>query len=154
VDKTWENFKVHFAASHRQHNQIQGVSSTNAGYHTSNAAVGQTEEHMAEAIIGASSNLVTATATDRGVVAILTEANSRLAKQLENRSKKLKDIKTILKNERAERKGQITLTLPKKIIVGLMGTRWTIAIQASATIIPSMVTSAKPLRQTTRGGGC
>jgi hypothetical protein len=58
--------------------------------------------------IGALANLATTKATDRGVVATLTEANSRLAKQLENHSNELKDIKALLKKERAERKGQIT----------------------------------------------
>jgi hypothetical protein len=63
---------------------------------------------MAEATIGALANLATATVNDRGVVATLTEANSRLAKQLEDRSNELKDIKALLKNERADRKGQRT----------------------------------------------
>jgi hypothetical protein len=42
------------------------------------------------------------------VIENLTEANSLLAKQLEDRSYELKDIKALLKKERAERKGQIT----------------------------------------------
>jgi hypothetical protein len=42
------------------------------------------------------------------VVAALIEANFRLAKQLEDRSKKLKEIKALLENERADRKGQRT----------------------------------------------
>jgi hypothetical protein len=63
---------------------------------------------MAEETIGALANLATATATDRGVVAPLTEANSSLAKQLQDRSNELKDIKALLKKERAERKGQKT----------------------------------------------
>jgi hypothetical protein len=50
--------------------------------------------------------MATATATDSGVVATLTEANSRLAKQLEDNSNELKDIKALLKKERAEIKGQ------------------------------------------------
>jgi hypothetical protein len=61
---------------------------------------------MAEPTIGAFSNLASATATDRGVVATLTEANLRLEKQLEDRSNELKEIKALLKKERAERKGQ------------------------------------------------
>jgi hypothetical protein len=101
ADKTWANFKVHFAAAHCQHKQIKGGSAANSGYHATNAAVGQTEDQMAEATIGALVNLETATATDRGVVATLTEANSRLAKQLEDRSNELKDIKALLKKERA-----------------------------------------------------
>jgi hypothetical protein len=111
ADKTWANFKVHFAAAHRQHEQMQGGSAVNAGYHaenSANSAVGQTEYQMAEATIGALANLENATATDRGVVATLTEANSRFTKQLEDRSNELKDSKSLLKKEISERKGQIT----------------------------------------------
>jgi hypothetical protein len=50
-----------------------------------------------EATIGALANMETTTATDRGVVATLTEANSRLTKQLEDRSNDLKDIKALFK---------------------------------------------------------
>jgi hypothetical protein len=64
---------------------------------------------MDEATIDTLANLATSTATDRGVVATITEANSRLARQLEDRSNELKEIKALLKNERAARKGQITL---------------------------------------------
>jgi hypothetical protein len=39
---------------------------------------------------------------DRGVVAQLSEANSRLAKQLEDNATALKEIKALLKKERAE----------------------------------------------------
>jgi hypothetical protein len=41
-----------------------------------------TDEDLAGAAIHAFSNLTTATAVDRGIVATLTEANSRLTKQL------------------------------------------------------------------------
>jgi hypothetical protein len=44
ADKTWANFKAHFAAAHRQHKQIQGESAATSGYHAANAAVGQTED--------------------------------------------------------------------------------------------------------------
>jgi hypothetical protein len=77
VEKTWAQFKTHFAAAHRQHKQIQGESAATSGYHAPKAAVSQTEEKMAEATIGALANLVTSTASDRGVVATLTEANAR-----------------------------------------------------------------------------
>jgi hypothetical protein len=62
VKKTWAHFKTHFAAAHRQHKQMQGEYAATSGYHTSNATVGQTEERMAEATIGALANLATATA--------------------------------------------------------------------------------------------
>jgi hypothetical protein len=107
-DKAWANFKVHFTAAHHQHKQTQGGPAANSGYHAANAAVGRTEDQMAEATIGALASNETSTATDRGVVATLTEANSRLAKQLEDRSNDLKDIKALLKKERGYRNGQRT----------------------------------------------
>jgi hypothetical protein len=45
---------------------------------------------MAEDTIGALADLAIATAADRGVVAALTQANSRLAKQLEDNSSELR----------------------------------------------------------------
>jgi hypothetical protein len=86
AEKTWAQFKSHFAAAHRQHKQMQGESAATAGYHSANTAVTQTEDQMAEATIGALENLATATAADRGVVAALTQVNSHLAKQLEDNS--------------------------------------------------------------------
>jgi hypothetical protein len=58
---------------------------------------------MAEATIGALSNLSTATAADSGVVETLTEANARLAKQLEDNSNELRELKALIKKERTER---------------------------------------------------
>jgi hypothetical protein len=81
IEKTWTQFKSHFAASHRRHKQMQGKSAATYGYHSDNAVVGQTEDQMAEATIGALANLATATAADRGVVATLAQANARLVKQ-------------------------------------------------------------------------
>jgi hypothetical protein len=80
VEKTWAQFKTHFAAAHRQHKQMQGECAATSGYHAANADVGRTEEQMAEETIGALANVVKATAANRGVVATLTEANARLAK--------------------------------------------------------------------------
>jgi hypothetical protein len=106
ADKTWAQFKAHFSAAHRQHKQMQGESSATAGYHSSKAAVRQTEDQMAEATIGALSNLATATAADRGVVATLTEANARLVKQLEDNSNEFLELKALIKKERFEKRGQ------------------------------------------------
>jgi hypothetical protein len=77
AEKTWTQFKSHFAAAHRQHKQMQGKSSSTAGYHSANAAMTHNEDQMAEATIGDLANLATVTAVDRGVVAALTQANSR-----------------------------------------------------------------------------
>jgi hypothetical protein len=97
--KTWAQFKAHFSAAHRQHKQMQGGSAATYGYHSKNAAVGQTEDQMAEATIIALANLATATAADRGVVATLTEENAHLAKQLEDNSNELWELKSLIKKE-------------------------------------------------------
>jgi hypothetical protein len=106
VEKPWTQFKSHFAAAHRQHKQMQGESAATAGYHYENAAVTHNEDQMAEATIGAIANMATATAADRGVVAALTQANSRLAKQLEDNSAELRELKALIKKERSEKRGQ------------------------------------------------
>jgi hypothetical protein len=105
ADKTWTQFKSHFASAYRQHKQIQVESAATAGYHSANADVTQNEDQMAEATIGALANLATATAADRGVVAALTEANSRLEKQLEDSSTELRELKALLNQERRDRRG-------------------------------------------------
>jgi hypothetical protein len=66
---------------------------------------------MAEATIGALSNLVTATATDRGVVAALAQANAHIAKQLEDNSNELRELKALIKKERTEKRGQHSFNL-------------------------------------------
>jgi hypothetical protein len=106
IKKTWTQFKSHFAAAHRQHNQMQGESAATAGYHSENAAFSHNEDHMAEATIGALTNIATATAADRSVVAALTQANSHLAKHLEDNSNELRELKALLKKERSEKRGQ------------------------------------------------
>jgi hypothetical protein len=101
-DKTWNNFKIHFAAAYLQHRQMQGE--TIGAQAFANSAVTQaSEDDLAEQALGAFANLATATAVDRNVVAQLTEANSRLAKQLEDNATSLKEVNALLKKERAER---------------------------------------------------
>jgi hypothetical protein len=69
-----------------------------------NSAVTQTsEDDLAEKALGAFANLATATYVDRGAVSQLTESNSSLAKQLEDNATALKEVKALLKKERAER---------------------------------------------------
>jgi hypothetical protein len=105
AERTWTHFKSHFAAAHRQHKQMQGESAATAGYHSANAAMTQNEYQMAEATIVALANMQTATAADRGVVAALTQANSRLAKQLEENSSELRELKALLNQERRDKRG-------------------------------------------------
>jgi hypothetical protein len=106
IEKTWTQFKSHFAAAHRQHKQMQGEYAATAGYHSANAAVSHNEDQMAEATIGALANLATATAADRVVVAALTQANARLVKQLEDNSNELRELNALIKKERTDKRGQ------------------------------------------------
>jgi hypothetical protein len=106
IKKTWTQFKSHFAAAHRQHKQMQGESAATAGYHFANAAVRHNEDQMAEATIGALSNLATATASDQGVMAAPTQANARLAKQLEDNSNELRELNALIKKECTKKRGQ------------------------------------------------
>jgi hypothetical protein len=76
---------------------MHGESAGSSGYHSANAAVGKTEDQMAEATIGALSNLATVTTSDSGVVAALTQANARLVKQLETNSNELRELKALVK---------------------------------------------------------
>jgi hypothetical protein len=105
AEKTWTHFKSHFAAAHRQHKQMQGETAAHAGFHSDNASMTKNEDHMAEATIGALANLATATAADRGVVAALTQANSRLVKQLEKSSSDLRELKALLNQEQRNKRG-------------------------------------------------
>jgi hypothetical protein len=111
ADKTWTHFKSHFAADHRQHTQMQGETAANAGYHSANTAMTQAEDQMAEATIGSLANMATATASDRGVVAALTQANSRLVKQLEENASELRELKALLHQERRDKRGPRSSTI-------------------------------------------
>jgi hypothetical protein len=95
AEKTWTHFKSHFASAHRQHKQMKGETAAHARFHSANAVMTHTEDHMAEATIGALENLATATAEDRGVVAGLTQANARLVKQLEETSSELRELRAL-----------------------------------------------------------
>jgi hypothetical protein len=93
---------------------MQGETAANAGYHSDNATMTQTEDQMAEATIGALENLATATATDRGVVTALTQANSCLVKQLEENASELRELKALLHQERRDKRGPRSSTIPKR----------------------------------------
>jgi hypothetical protein len=104
AEKPWTHFKSHFAADQRQHKQMKGETAAHSGFHSANAAMTQTEDHMAEATIGALANLATATAADRGGVTALAQANSCLVKQLEETSSELRELKALLHQERRDKR--------------------------------------------------
>jgi hypothetical protein len=122
AEKIWVNFKVHFAAAHRHHKQMQmqGESADNYGYHAANAAIFQTEYQLSKATIGELFNLATAPemSNERGVVATLTGENMRLSKQLEERSNVLKEVKALLKRSELKENGRENSTLLWKMIAG------------------------------------
>jgi hypothetical protein len=143
VEKTWTKLKYHFAAAHRQHRKMQGESAATAGYHSVNTAVTHNEDQMAEAAIGALSNLATATAADRGVVAALTQANARLAIQLEDNSNELWDLKALINKERSKSVANAASTPHLENTFGLM------AKKLVALTRVSLVNSRNPA---TKGG--
>jgi hypothetical protein len=82
---------------------MKGETASHAGFHSANAAMTRTEDHMAEATIGALANLAAATAADIGVVAALAQANARLVKQLEETSSELRELRALHHQERRDR---------------------------------------------------
>jgi hypothetical protein len=142
-DKTWNNFKIHFASAYRQHRQMQGE--TIGAQAFANSAVTQAnEDDLAEQALGAFVNLATATAVDRNVVAQLTEANSLLAKQLEDNATSLKEFKALLKKESAERASGGNTDRPPLVdhsppppitIAGHMDTKWHVLTQSKLACI-------------------
>jgi hypothetical protein len=105
AEKTWTHFKSHFSAAHRQHKQMQGETASRAGFHSANSTMTHNEDQMAEATIFALANLATATVSDRGVVAALTQANSRLVKQLEETASELRELRALFHQERRDKRG-------------------------------------------------
>jgi hypothetical protein len=79
----------------------------------------QNEDQMAEATIGALANLATATAEDRGVVADLTQANSRPVKQLEETTAELRELKALFHQEQRDKQ------VPRSFNVSASNKCWT-----------------------------
>jgi ribosome-associated translation inhibitor RaiA len=84
---------------------MHGETAAHVGFHSANAAMTQNEDQMTEATIGALANLATATASDRGMVAAPTQANSRLVKQLKEASSKLREKKAMFHQEPGDKRG-------------------------------------------------
>jgi hypothetical protein len=84
---------------------MQGRSAATAGCHSANAVVTQNEDQMDKATIGALTNLATATASDIGLVGALTQVSYCLAKQLEDNTSELRDLKDLLNQERRDKRG-------------------------------------------------
>jgi hypothetical protein len=70
------------------------------------------DEDLSGAAIDAFFNLATVTTVERDIVTTLTEANSRLTKQLEDSLKTLKEIRALLKKGRNDHSSRKTFAPP------------------------------------------
>jgi hypothetical protein len=121
---------------------MQGESVANSGYHSANPAMTQNGDHMAEATIDALANLATSTASDRGVVAALTQANSRLAKQLEENSSELRELKALLNQERRDKRR------PRSVNASSINYCWTHGYKVGKTHTSLTCNTPKPGHKT------
>jgi hypothetical protein len=79
AQRTWTNFKIHFAAAHREF-CLMNQNSQQSGFHSANMMI---EYHHYQGSADAISQLAVATALDRDTVATLTATNAKLTLQLE-----------------------------------------------------------------------
>jgi len=84
--KTFPNFKIHFAEAHRDYRE-----STNQSQHTFHAANVQETEEASQDTAQALANLASATAADRATVASLTAVNEQLITQVTDLQTKLNE---------------------------------------------------------------
>jgi hypothetical protein len=100
---------------------------------------------MAEATIGALTNLATATPADRGVVAALTQANARLTKQLEDNSAELWELRALLHKNDVRSVAKELLTHHKVITAGSMATKLEALARASPENSRNPAINRRPL---------
>jgi hypothetical protein len=99
--KTWAQFKLDFATTHREF-RLTNQTAQQSGFHSANMMIGQGRKETMQDTVNAIAQLATATASDRGTVATLTTTNAKLATQLEAAQAQiaqLKDEIAALKNK-------------------------------------------------------
>jgi hypothetical protein len=84
--------------AYHQNKQMQGESAATSGYDSADAAQ-PADDDIDEAPIYAFEHLATTNLADRGIVDTLTDANSCLAKQLEESAQALKEIRALPNKE-------------------------------------------------------
>jgi hypothetical protein len=80
--KTWAQFKIDFATTHREF-RLSNQTTQHSGFHSANMTIEQGRDGSMQDTAEAIAQLTTATASDRGTVATLTMTNAKLATQLE-----------------------------------------------------------------------
>jgi hypothetical protein len=80
--KKWAQFKIDFATAHREF-RLTNQTAQQSGFHSANMMIEQGRDESMQDTVDAITQLATATASDRGTVAILTTSYAKLANQLE-----------------------------------------------------------------------
>jgi uncharacterized protein YaaN involved in tellurite resistance len=79
AQKSWTNFKIHFAAAHREFLSTNQTAQQ-SGFHSANMVI---EDHRYQGTADAIAQLAVATSAYCETVAILTDTNAKLTLQLE-----------------------------------------------------------------------
>jgi hypothetical protein len=80
--KTWAQFKIDFATAHREF-RLTNQTAQQSGFHSTNMMIEQIRDDSMQETAESIAQLATATASDRGTVAMLATTNAKLANQLE-----------------------------------------------------------------------
>jgi hypothetical protein len=92
ADKTWMQFNLEFAAAHREF-LLTSQTAQQSGFHIANMMIEQGQIEEMQGTVNAISQLATAMAPDRGMVAMLTATNDKLSYQLEASQAYIKTLK-------------------------------------------------------------
>jgi hypothetical protein len=80
--KTWAQFKIDFATAHREF-RLTNQTAQQSGFHSANMMIEQGRDESMQDTAEAIAKLATAMASYRGMVAMLTTTNAKIATQLE-----------------------------------------------------------------------
>jgi hypothetical protein len=89
VEKGWNNLKIHFTRAQKTYHLSKPIA-IRAGYNMANAATTEFQQDIVEAI----ANLANASATDKGMIDTLTNANATLTAQLAALSEQVRHLNT------------------------------------------------------------
>ena len=100
MEKTWENFKIHFTAEHRLYRK-QTQTAQASGYHAANHAQRAQEAAMSEQS-EALALMATASVTDRGTMSSLITSNVQLSSSLAEKAEALATANETIRSLRSE----------------------------------------------------
>jgi hypothetical protein len=89
AQKTWTNFKIHFAAAHREF-RLTNQTAQQSGFDSANMMI---KHHPYQGTADAIAQLTVSTASDRDTVATLTATNAKLTFKLETSQAYIKKLK-------------------------------------------------------------